>query len=997
MKQTFLSILLMLLPMMASAETVEIGGIWYNLIPIAKEAEVKSNPNTYSGDVNIPSSITYNGQPYSVTSIGDYAFNSCSGLTSVTIPNSVTSIGYEAFRDCSGLTSVTIPNSVTSIGYETFCGCSSLSSVSIPNSVTSIGSNAFYGTEWYKNQPDGLVYAGKVAYKYKGEMPENTSIIIEDGTLEIADAAFQFCSALTSVTIPSSVTSIGNSAFYYCSALTSVTIPSGVTSIGNSAFAGTPWLNNLPDGLVYIGKVVYGYKGNMPENTSIIIEDGTSEITGAAFSGCSGLTSITLPNSITSICESTFSGCSGLTSVTIPNSVTSIDSYAFNECSGLTSITFPNSITSIGYNAFKDCSGLTSITIPNSVTSIGDEAFRGCSGLTSVTIPNSVTDIGNYAFYGCSSLTSVTIPTSVTHIGGSAFQNCGLTSVTIPYTVTYIGGDAFNGCHLTSITIPSGVKYIGSSAFANLKLTDVTCLAEKLRTDDWTDEGLLTANNAFYASTIESATLHVPAASKSAYQAIEPWKNFKGIVASTMIANDLAFDKTRVSVAYGDVFTPPTLTNPHSLLVNYDSSNHEVALVDPTSGAVTFITTGEVDIKAEFLGTDEYVAGCASYHLIINKKNAALAFAQPTATATYSEAFTEPALTNPNSLTVTYESSEPTVATVATDGKVTVLKAGETTISAKFAGNGIYEASTVSYVLTVNPKTVSSPTITLSATSFAYDGTAKQPTVTVKDGSTTIPASEYTVGYSNNTNVGTATVTITDKAGGNYTVSGTTTFAIAAADGSLTPPVGKTGLFFTGTAQNLITAGSSPTGTVHYSLDGTTYDTAIPQGTDAKEYTIYYKVVAKAGYKDVAPASFKVTISPKTVSSPTITLSATSFAYDGTAKQPTVTVKDGSTTIPASEYTVGYSNNINVGTATVTITDKTGGNYTVSGSTTFVIVLRGDANGDNKVDVADIVEMVNAKAGRASAKFQMANADTDNDGSITETDINAVSRIIMGE
>ena len=219
----------------------------------------------------------------------------------------------------------------------------------------------------------------------------------------------------------------------------------------------------------------------------------------------------------------------------------------------------------------------------------------------------------------------------------------------------------------------------------------------------------------------------------------------------------------------------------------------------------------------------------------------------------------------------------------------------------------------------------------------------------MKDGSTTIPASEYTVGYSNNTNVGTATVTITDKAGGNYTVSGTTTFAIAAADGSLTPPVGKTGLFFTGTAQNLITAGSSPTGTVHYSLDGTTYDTAIPQGTDAKEYTIYYKVVAKAGYKDVAPASFKVTISPKTVSSPTITLSATSFAYDGTAKQPTVTVKDGSTTIP------------------------------------------------NKVDVADIVEMVNAKAGRASAKFQMANADTDNDGSITETDINAVSRIIMGE
>ncbi len=121
------------------------------------------------------------------------------------------------------------------------------------------------------------------------------------------------------------------------------------------------------------------------------------------------------------------------------------------------------------------------------------------------------------------------------------------------------------------------------------------------------------------------------------------------------------------------------------------------------------------------------------------------------------------------------------------------------------------------------------------------------------------------------------------------------------------------------------------------------------------------------------------------------------MVHDGSEKKPTVTVKDGSTTIPASEYTVGYSNNKNVGTATVTITDKAGGNYTVSGTTTFVIVLRGDANGDNKVNVADIVEMVNAKDGRASAKFRMANADIDNDGSITETDIKAVTRIIMGE
>ena len=195
--------------------------------------------NEYSGDVAIPETVTYNGITYSVTSIvyeafrncpsltsitipnsvtsiGGGAFENCTGLTSVNIPNSVTSIGGDAFRDCSSLTSITIPNSVTSIGGRAFWGCLSLTSVTIPNSVTSIGYEAFEGTAWYNNQPDGLVYAGKVAYKYKGDMPENTKIILNDGTLGISESAFRNCSSLTSVTIPNSVTSIGNEAFQYC-------------------------------------------------------------------------------------------------------------------------------------------------------------------------------------------------------------------------------------------------------------------------------------------------------------------------------------------------------------------------------------------------------------------------------------------------------------------------------------------------------------------------------------------------------------------------------------------------------------------------------------------------------------------------------------------------------------------------------------------------------------------------------------------------------------
>ena len=250
--------------------------------------------------------------PDSVTSIGSDAFYKCTGLTSVTIPDSVTSIGSFAFYGCTELTSVTIGNSVTSIGVCAFSGCSGLTSITIPDSVTSIGETAFHGTAWYNNQPDGLVYAGKVAYSYKGTCP--ASVTIKDGTLGIADRAFNNCTELISITIGNSVTSIGNYAFHSCTGLTSINIPDSVTSIGDSAF-----------------------------------------------SDCSGLTSITIPDSVTLIGQYAFSDCSGLTSVTIPDSVTSIGIGAFYDCSGLTSITIGNSVTSIGYNAFSNCSGLKTV------------------------------------------------------------------------------------------------------------------------------------------------------------------------------------------------------------------------------------------------------------------------------------------------------------------------------------------------------------------------------------------------------------------------------------------------------------------------------------------------------------------------------------------------------------------------------------------------------------------------------------------------------------
>ena len=210
---------------------------------------------------------------------------------------------------------------------------------------------------------------------------------------------------------------------------------------------------------------------------SITIPNSVTSIEYNAFYGCSGLTSITIPNSVTSIGHNAFERCSCLTSITIPNSVTSIGDYAFSECTYLTSITIPNSVTSIGGAAFSGCINLSSITIPNSVTSIGNGAFSGCSGLTSIIIPNSVTSIGDYAFSECSYLTSITIPNSVTSIQGGIFSGCtGLASITIPNSVTSIGYNAFYGCSgLTSITIPNSVTSIGYNAFAGCSgLTSIT-------------------------------------------------------------------------------------------------------------------------------------------------------------------------------------------------------------------------------------------------------------------------------------------------------------------------------------------------------------------------------------------------------------------------------------------------------------------------------------------------------------------------------------------
>jgi hypothetical protein len=362
-----------------------------------------------------------------------------------------------------------IPNSVTSIGTRAFLGCTNLESITIPNSVSKIGYLAFEGTAWYKNQSNGVVYAGNVLYSYKGSMPDNTKITVKDGTIGIADYAFGQWRivGLTSITIPQTVKTIGEGAFQGCDELASITIPDGITSINDYCF-----------------------------------------------NGCSNLTSIDIPEGVTSIGRDAFSGCGNLTTVMIPQSMTRIGEYAFGDLSNLSSV----HITDLGAWCKIRFDGY----IGSNPLSNGGRLFINGNEIKDLIIPSSVTRIGSYAFCGCSSFTSVTIPKSVKSIGNGVFWGCkNLTSVITSNNLAWIGNEFLAYCtNLNSISIGNSLKRIGSYAFNDCSnLLNVRCYSIK-------PPVVGVGYQDFYSTLAGNAILHVPATALTKYKSTEPWSMF---------------------------------------------------------------------------------------------------------------------------------------------------------------------------------------------------------------------------------------------------------------------------------------------------------------------------------------------------------------------------------------------------------------------------------------------------------------------------------------
>lgn len=330
--------------------------------------------------------------------------------------------------------------------------------------TTEDGLFEYLANYWSSSEPKGVTILS-----YKG--PDSGEVVIPK-TIEgyavkkISDRAFQNCTGITSVVIPDSVTSIGGYAFSSCTSLAEITIPDSVTSIGGSAFKGCTSLSKV----------------DLPKKLTTI------EL--YTFSDCSSLESIVIPDGVTAIgtwseyentyYSSSFSGCTSLKEIVIPDSVTAIGDSAFSGCTSLTEIVIPDSVTGIWWGAFSGCTSLSKVKLPKTLTGIYSDVFSGCTSLKEIIIPDSVTSVGGSAFSNCISLESITIGSGVESLGDEWIASCRrLENITVsPENKNYssVDGVLFNkdkselsaypiGNKRSSYTIPDGVEKIGKKAF----------------------------------------------------------------------------------------------------------------------------------------------------------------------------------------------------------------------------------------------------------------------------------------------------------------------------------------------------------------------------------------------------------------------------------------------------------------------------------------------------------------------------------------------------
>ena len=377
MKKQLLLLVLMMLPLMASAEVVEIDGICYNLISKGNIAEVTGNPNRYSGDVVIPETVTYNDVNYNVTAIKEKAFANCA-LNSISIPNSITKIYPEAFSN----------GSVTSVKIKDLAAWCNISIES-----------------YFKTNP--LTIA---SHLFVNDV-EIHDLVIPDGVKTIGNWQFYQFSGLTSVKIPSSVTSVGRECFALCSSLKTVEIgdnasQEAATVLGQRAFYHSDNIDSifLGNNVAELGKEAFGY---IKRVRNVVIPNSVKTMGTHVFCSCENLESVQLSENLKRIEWASFGSCYSLKSIIIPDGVEYLGESAFGYCTSLAEVKLPSNLKKIDWCVFENCTNLTSIEIPDLTHTIYIRAFNGCSKLKTLTLGKRVQTIQNGAFANCPLLEDV--------------------------------------------------------------------------------------------------------------------------------------------------------------------------------------------------------------------------------------------------------------------------------------------------------------------------------------------------------------------------------------------------------------------------------------------------------------------------------------------------------------------------------------------------------------------------------------------------------------